>query len=82
MITEDQLMKITNIMKEKVWRNYNIMFEGSDEIGDLVDIATSLHNLLYEAITGKKYNYAFHWANKIGECCEDNFFDEEEAKND
>lgn len=42
---------------------------------DLVDIIASLHNLLCEAVTGNRYNYMFHWANKIGAACLDDIFD-------
>lgn len=88
MITEDQLYEITKRIKEKVWRNANVMFElDTDEIGDAIDMLSSLHNLLYEAVTGKRYNYAFHWTNKIGSDTLDNVFDDilgikEEKEND
>lgn len=42
---------------------------------DLVDIIASLHNLLCEAVTGNRYNYMFHWANKCGSWCKDDVFD-------
>ena len=82
-MTEKQLSAITEYLKEKVWRNEDAMYMQSDDQGissidpaDLIDIISSLHNLLYEAITAKKYNYAFHWCNKIGSWTEDNIFDE------
>ena len=66
-MTEKQLSAITEYLKEKVWRNEDAMYMQSDDQGissidpaDLIDIISSLHNLLYEAITGKKYDYAFH----------------------
>ena len=48
-----------------------------DEVSevDLVDIIASLHNLLYEAVTGERYDYMFHWANKCGSDCNDAVFD-------
>lgn len=48
-----------------------------DEVSevDLVDIIASLHNLLCEAVTGNRYNYMDHWANKCGGCCNDEIFD-------
>lgn len=51
--------------------------EDGDEVSevDLVDIIASLHNLLYEAITGERYDYMFHWANKCGSDCNDDIFD-------
>lgn len=76
MITEEQILKITEYLKEKVWRNDDVMFElDTDKMGDLVDIISSLHNLLYECVTGERYNYAWHWTNKIGSDTLDNVFD-------
>lgn len=84
-MNEKQLTAITEYLKENVWRNSDIMYpywppgckeDPADMVGDLVNIISSLHNLLYEAVTGKRYNYAFHWANKIGSWTEDNIFDE------
>ena len=77
MITEDQLNAITQRIKEKVWRNDNVMYQlDTDEMGDAIDILSSLHNLLYEAVTGKRYDYAFHWTNKIGADTLDDVFDD------
>ena len=79
----EHLKIITEYLKEKVWRNEDAMYMQSDDQGissidpaDLIDIISSLHNLLYEAITGERYNYAFHWCNKIGAWTEDNIFDD------
>ena len=33
---------------------------------DLVALIVYLHNKIYEIVTGKPYEYMFHWANKIG----------------
>lgn len=84
MITKDKLDYITTYIKEKVWRDPDVMYpyfppgrseDIQDLVGDLVDIISSLHNLLYEAITGERYDYAFHWCNKIGSFTRDNIFD-------
>lgn len=82
-MTIEQLNSITSYLKEKVWRNADVMYMQSDNQGteeiepaDLVDIISSLHNLLYEAVTGKRYDYAFHWCNKVGAWTEDNIFDQ------
>ena len=78
-MNEKQLNAITQYLKENVWRNDNIMFADSIEAKDgnhVSDIISSLHNLLYEVVTGRRYDYAFHWANKIGSWTEDNIFDE------
>lgn len=82
-ITEKELDNITSWLKWHIFRNPDVMFAGEDpetEEGerycDLIDIIASLHNLLYEAVNGEKYDYMDHWANKIGSDCADNFFDE------
>lgn len=81
MNTED-LRKITEWLKENVFKNYDFMFLDGDEAHPggvhAADIIASLHNLLYEQVTGKRYNYMFHWANKIGSDTVDNIFDSDE----
>lgn len=83
-MTKEQLDEITEYLKWNVWRNENVMFDNAcieeDDVSNLVDIISSLHNLLYEEVTGKRYNYAFHWANKVGSDVVDNIFDKEMAK--
>ena len=75
-MTKEKLNAITTYMKEKVWRNDDLMFaytsrneeEVFDMFSKLLDIASSLHNELYNEVKGDYYDYAFHWANKIGAC--------------
>lgn len=80
---KEQLDKITEYLVWNVWRNQNVMFDNSciedGDVSDLIDIISSLHNLLYEEVTGKRYNYAFHWANKVGSNVVDNIFDKEKS---
>ena len=82
-MTKEQLNAITSYLKEKVWRNADVMYMQSTDSVDLVDIISSLHNLLCEVVTGDRYNYAFHWCNKVGAWTVDNIFDEmlKEAEN-
>lgn len=81
-MTEEQLQAITGRIKEKVWRNPDVMFctckyeSEQNAVDDALDILSTLHNLLYEAVTGKRYDYAFHWTNKIGSDTLDNVFDD------
>lgn len=80
-MTKDELNTITSLLIENVFRNSHIMFSDDeimigDEVVGLPDIIASLHNLLYEQITGERYDYMFHWANKVGSDCIDNIFDE------
>ena len=80
-MTKDELNTITSLLIENVFRNSHIMFSEDeimigDELVGLPDIIASLHNLLYEQITGERYDYMFHWANKVGSDCIDDIFDE------
>lgn len=80
-MTKDELNTITSLLIENVFRNWHIMFSDDeimigDEVVGLPDIIASLHNLLYEQITGERYDYMFHWANKVGSVCIDNIFDD------
>lgn len=51
------------------------------KVPDLIDTIASLHNLLYEEVTGQRYDYMFHWSNKAGYYgVLDNIFDEEVYK--
>ena len=78
-MNKDQLNKITEYLKENVWRNADVMFDKAcieeGDVSNLVDVITSLHNLLYEEVTGERYDYAFHWANKVGSGVDDDIFD-------
>ena len=79
-MNKDQLHKITSYLVENVWRNENVMFDKEfieeHDVENLVDIISSLHNLLCEQVTGERYNYAFHWANKVGSDVDDKMFDD------
>lgn len=76
-MNEQKLNEITTYLKENVFKNPDIMYTEDDTILDLLEMIASLHNLLYEEVTGKRYNYMFHWANKIGSWVDDDFFDGE-----
>lgn len=91
MIDKNKMDEITEWLKYNIFRNDYIMLsdnryldyiyvDGDYKVSnstciDLVDIIASLHNLLYEYVTGERYDYMFHWANKVGSWCEDNIFD-------
>lgn len=87
-MTKEKLNKITGYLIDNVWRNGNVMFDKEcieeGDVSNLVDIISSLHNLLYEEVTGERYNYAFHWANKVGSGVDDDIFDKliKENEND
>lgn len=87
MIDKKKLDEITEWLKESVFRNDDLNY--NDELPDLhltndidvdiVDVIATLHNYLYESVTGDRYNYAAHWCNKIGAWCNDNIFDDDFA---
>lgn len=76
-MNEQKLNEITTYLKENVFKNPDIMYTEDDTILDLLEMIASLHNLLYEEVTGERYDYMFHWANKIGSWVDDDFFDGE-----
>lgn len=72
MITKKQLDIITQDLKEKIWRNEELQDEYYTECNysvkdrtNMIYIISTLHNLLYEAVTGEPYDYAWHWLNKV-----------------
>lgn len=78
-MNKDKLDKITEYLIDNVWRNGDVMFDKEcikeGDVSNLVDIISSLHNLLHEEVTGERYNYAFHHANKVGSDVDDDIFD-------
>jgi hypothetical protein len=84
-MNKDQLEALTSWLKENVFQNTDIMFNeelceqeiDKDNIDtDLTDIIASLHNIIYNLVTGEQYDYMFHWCNKIGADCNDHVFDD------
>ena len=74
-MTEKELDKIREYIIDNVMTNEDIMF--SDDRIDSVDmpeIIASLYELLHQQVTGKPYQYFYHFANKIGSDVEDNLF--------
>lgn len=83
-MTEKQLNELTYWLRENVFKNPDIMYNDwlqEQEIDkdnldtDLIDIIASLHNIIYELVTGNRYDYMFHHCNKIGADCNDDVFD-------
>lgn len=83
-MTEKQLNSLTYWLRENVFKNTDDMYNDwlwEQEIDkdnadtDLIDIIASLHNIIYELVTGERYDYMFHWCNKIGADCNDDVFD-------
>ena len=66
MINEEQLTKIRNYLVDNIFRNPNVMFSDDIQEYDLPEVICGLYEELHIAVTGKPYNYMFHWANKCG----------------
>lgn len=85
MTDKDKMTEITRWLIQNVFRDPNILYndnirgEHEGDI-DLVDVIASLHNLLYESVSGDRYDYMFHWANKEGSDCRDDIFDNMEVE--
>ena len=83
-MTEKELNKICEFIIDNIMRNNSIMFndECRGDINaynqqiDLPAVIASLYNMLYKEVTGKDYNYFFHWTNKIGAYVEDDYLKE------
>lgn len=85
-MNRNELDKITNEVVG-IMRDGNTFYSDNEEVKFLlVDVVASLHNLLYQEVTGERYDYMFHWTNKAGfNGVIDNMFDhvfEEENKNE
>lgn len=83
-MNEKQLDVLTAWLKEHIFTNTEIMFNDTlwDESIDfdnvdasVIDIIATLHNIIYQLVTGEKYDYMWHWCNKIGSDCNDHALD-------
>ena len=70
------LTGIDDFLRFTVYRNSDLLPNENDDILYLIDIIASMQNLLHEVITGSRYDYAFHWTNKVGyDGIDDTIFD-------
>lgn len=78
-VNMDKLDYIRDYIVKNVMRNPDIMFNAQirevQEV-DPVDIIASLYNELHEVVTGERYDYMFHWANKVGSDVNEDIFKE------
>lgn len=84
-MNEEELRKVCEFIIYNIMENNTIMYNnecrGYDETAfnqqiDLPAVIASLYNMLHKEVTGKDYNYFFHWANKIGADVEDDYLRE------
>lgn len=68
---EKQLTELRQWLIDNIFRNPDVMF--NDEIRtdvvndvDIVEVVAWLYELLHREVMHEKYDYMFHWANKIG----------------
>ena len=86
-MTKEELDNITYWIKNNIMRDSNIMYDDNirgncyefQDI-DMIEVIASLHNMLYKEVTGKYYDYMFHWANKVGSYVFDDLFKKEEER--
>lgn len=82
MIDKNKMDEITSWLIDNVFENIGIVYDDNIRIEhdgiDLLDVIASLHNLLYDCVNGNRYDYMFHWCNKVGGYCLDNIFDTKE----
>ena len=79
-MNKEKLDRITIDIKNNIMRNGDIVYGLNEETLILLDYIASLHNLLYEEVTGESYDYMFHWTNKIGyNGIDDDIFDDDYA---
>lgn len=71
-LTTEELTQLRSWLVENIIRNPNVMYNDNirnDDYKyapDLVEIIVGLYELLHIEVTGKEYDYMWHWANKIG----------------
>ena len=83
MTKEEHLDKIRGYIVENIISNPNYLFSDavrgeSDEDPDLLEVIASLYEVLHREVTGKPYDYMFHWANKEGSWVENDLFTNDE----
>ena len=66
---QEAMHNIDTFLKFNVYRNPDIMFcDGADIDGKyhIADVIAALQDFIHILIENKPYDYAWHWANKIG----------------
>lgn len=77
-MNESELNLIRDYIVENIARNPDVFIKcvdiDVDNHLDVIDIIVGLYDMLHKEVTGKNYDYMWHWANKIGFWCEDTKF--------
>jgi hypothetical protein len=74
-VTPEKMDKITTEIVDLIRNHGWLDYEDTVQAWRLLSVIASLHNELYKEVTGKYYNYMFHWANLgwMGDVNEDLF---------
>lgn len=65
----DAMQTIDNFLKWKVYRNADIMYDDAAYINGeyhISDVIAAMQDFIHIILTDEPYDYAWHWANKIG----------------
>lgn len=74
-IDENKLELIRDYLVTFLFRNPEFMYDEVVEDLEVAEIICDLYEYLHILITGKPYDYMFHWANKCGSWVETGDFD-------
>lgn len=73
----EQLNNIRMYLIDHIFMNDNVVFSEDITKNKMLEIIASLYELAHITITGEKYDYFWHYYNKVsGGIFETNFFDE------
>ena len=74
-MTPEKMDKITTEIVDLIRNHGWLDYEDTVQAWRLLSVISSLHNELHKEVTGKYYNYMFHWANLgwMGDVNEDLF---------
>lgn len=73
---QQAMRTIDGYLHYNVYQNHEIMFNDDCCDNYVPEIIAGLQDFIHMLIEGKPYDYAFHWANKIGADVARNFIDE------
>ena len=77
MLSKEKLDDLTLFIRNRIMFDdrFRINLDRRDDpepFYNILEVIMSLHNLLYESVTGSRYDYWFHWWNKTAGGCEFN----------
>lgn len=77
-MNEEELKKVRDFLVDNIVRNPDVFIKcldiDVDDNLDIIDIIVGLYDMLHKVVIGENYDYMWHWANKIGFWCDDEWF--------